>query len=98
MYGYSLIGQGYCGDYTYLPDGKYPERLNAGKASYDSDPIKECLNRCLDSYGKNTGQGKIGNQGFYLRSSDSRCACAIGACTLTSSKKYLSYKISSGKH
>ena len=54
-YTYSLIGTGYCSDYVSLPSSGlnvYLLRLNADDPLFDSDPIQECMNRCLYDYGK----------------------------------------------
>ena len=102
VYTYSHLGTGYCRDWVYLPEGGYPDRLGPNDALYDSDPIQECLNRCLGVYGEAGARtskvgGNIGNQAFYLRS-DSRCACAIGDCKSLVSNDYvaISYAIIPG--
>ena len=101
-YTYSHIGTGYCSNWVYLPEGGYPKRLGPNDALYDSDPIQECLKRCLAVYGEAGARtskvgGKIGNQAFYLNS-DSLCACAIGECKslYSSGMEAESYMIISG--
>ena len=97
-YGYKSLGDGYCGDWVYLPEGSYPALLNAGNQLYDADRKKECLNRCLVAYGKNgksTSGGKIGKQAFYVNSDDG-CACAVGECSARHGTGYASYEIISG--
>ena len=75
---YNHLGAGYCSDYAYLPEGGYPARLSPGKALYDADPIKECLNRCLNA--STFDATNVGNQAFYLKSG-SKCACAADDCS-----------------
>ena len=100
-YTYSYIGTGYCSDWVYLPEGGYPERLNADNTLYDADSIQECLNRCLGAYGEagaraSTAGGKVGNQAFYLNS-NAGCACAVGDCSSkVSDSGFKSYAIISG--
>jgi hypothetical protein len=101
QYAYSHLGTGYCSDWVHLPEGKYPDRLSADNVFYDADPVQECMNRCLDAYGKagvkaSTADGKIGNQAFYLKSNGG-CACAIGDCSSRVSSGYESYAIISAR-
>ena len=99
-YTYEHLGTGYCSDYAYLlkeSGGKYPDRLKDNHASYDDDPIQECLNRCLADSVSENNSNDIGNEAFYL-DSDKKCACAKGACS-TQKKKgsgYNAYKIIQG--
>jgi len=76
--------------------------------SYDSDPIIECKNRCLDANGKSGGvdaRGRsaeyniISNKAFYVQNSDKQCACSSGTCSVrlgASLMTYSSFKISIG--
>ena len=99
QYTYSLLGDGYCEDWVYLPEGSYPARLNADNALHDTNAIQECLNRCLGAYGKTgagTSGGKIGNEAFYVKPNGG-CACAVGNCNKLSTGSYESYAIIPGK-
>ena len=89
---YSELGSGYCSDYIYLPEGSYPDRLNVGNALYDSDPIQECLNRCMAA----SVGGTVGNEAFYLNSAK-KCACAKGDCSSLKGSGYDAYQIIQGK-
>ena len=95
---YSLLGDGYCEDYVYLPEGSYPARLNSGNKLHDDDPKQECLNRCLGAYisGAGTSGRKIGYKAFYVRPNGG-CACAIGDCSTRLAGHYDSYEIIPGK-
>ena len=101
---YEKIGVGYCNsDWVYLPEGSYPDRLTENDDFYDFDAIRECMNRCLNAYensiagaiGKN-GDTTIGNQAFFIRSSDLHCACAQSDCPSQTSTDYISYSMSEG--
>ena len=99
-YIYSHLGTGYCSDWVYLPEGGYPDRLDAGDEDYDADPIQECMNRCLGHYEEigeraSTAGEEVGDEAFYLKSDDG-CACAIGDCSSLktgASDGYESYEI-----
>ena len=41
------LGDGYCSDWRYLPEGGYPARLAAGHALAHADPLQECAARCF---------------------------------------------------
>ena len=97
---YSSLGDGFCEDWVYLPEGSYPPRLNADNELHDSNAIQECLNRCLGAYGEDgagTSGGKIGNDAFYM-SSNGGCACAVGFCSSLVPGPYESYAIIPGNH
>ena len=82
----------------YLPEGGYPAPLNVGDALHDFNCVKECMNRCMNAYGKDeasTSGGKIGNKAFYVKSNGG-CACAVGDCRWRGSGGYVSYAIISG--
>ena len=101
QYTYSLLGDGYCDDWVYLPEGRYPGWLNSGNELHDDDPKQECLNRCLSAYEARAGSSgkKIGNKAFYVNA-DGRCACAVGACSSRVTglgQVYDSYEIIPGK-
>ena len=85
----ATLGQGYCQDWRYLPEGGYPGRLPTSSPMYNADHRTECMNRCLNA----VGQNEIGNQAFYTRTSG-QCACSQGACaSLSNSGSYRSYHI-----
>ena len=86
---YQLIGQGYCADWNYLPEGGYPKVLKEDHKLYDADRIQECLNRCVDASKKNNN---IQSQAFYV-DVNSRCACSKGTCQALRGSGYKSYKI-----
>ena len=94
-YTYNYLGNGYCSDYAYLLEGKYPDRLKREHTSYDDDPIRECLNRCLADSVSDNNFNDIGNEAFYL-DSDDKCACSKGACSTQSGSGYGAYKIIQG--
>jgi hypothetical protein len=68
----AVLGEGYCSDWKYLPEGAYPARLSSSSCLYDSDPVIECLNRCQADFGTN-------QKAIFLKSD--KCACATGSCT-----------------
>ena len=70
----SYLGAGYCEDFKYLPEGKYPPHLAKGKPLYRSDKQQECAARC---YAEGSG---FGDTAFYLNLQN-RCACSKGACS-----------------
>ena len=82
------LGDGYCSDWRYLPEGAYPARFDSFSPLYDADPVQECMKRCLDAVGLNG----IDNQAFYLNSAG-RCACSTGTCSSRHGGAYRSYKI-----
>lgn len=84
-------GDGYCNDYAYLPEGSFPWHLAVTNPLYDSDRVKECMNRCLDAH--NTDNATFADKAFYIRNSDLRCACATGNCTNRTLGAYTSYAI-----
>jgi len=93
-YEYEVISSdGYCADWRYLPDpyGAYPEHLGPSDYLYNSDKIRECMNRCLSA----VSPGLIEGHAFYVRTSDSKCGCSTGLCLSTkrSSTGYTSYRI-----
>ena len=85
----------------YLPEGGYPELLTETDTLYDEDRIQECMNRCVYATEQNfvgtqsSGNNKIGNQAFYVRTSDERCGCSSGQCheRKIGDKDYTSYFI-----
>ena len=87
--GYERIGDGYCTNFRYLPEGAYPALLEFGNSLYDTDRIKECMNRCLDAY--------PGSTSFYVKTStNNKCACSSDDCssvTTTSASAYTSFRI-----
>lgn len=95
-YTYEHLGIGYCGDYAYLPEGSYPDRLTRDHTSYDNDPIRECLNRCVAASVSKNNSNDIGNEAFYLDYYE-KCACSKGACsTRSGGSDYNAYKIFQG--
>ena len=94
-YTYKHLGTGYCSEYAYLLEGKYPDRLEDNHVSYDDDPIQECLNRCLADSVSEKNVNDIGNEAFYL-DSDDKCACSKGGCSTQSGSGYDAYKIIQG--
>ena len=44
---YEKLGDGYCSDWKYLPEGGYPDHLSPGHALYRDDKIQECAARCF---------------------------------------------------
>ena len=81
---------GYCDDWEYLPEGSYPAYLDDEDPMYDSDRIRECMNRCLDA-----SDGAISDQAFFVRTSDKKCACSSGSCDelIASETGYTSFRI-----
>ena len=71
---YTFRAQGYCKNYVYLSEGAYPSLLPSTDPLYDSDRLRECMNRCSAQY----GQGK----GFFTKNvgGQLRCACASDTC------------------
>jgi hypothetical protein len=84
---YIKIGDGYCSDWKYLPEGGYPNFLSKSSPLFSTDRTRECMNRCLDAYPD--------SQAFYIRTSDNKCGCSSGQCQSTSgtATSYTSYKI-----
>ena len=96
-YTYTLLGDGFCQGYKYLPDGvPYPEVLQPGDPLYNADRRQECVNRCADAYPDSTH--------FYLK--EEKCACAKpsdcsnginGNYASSDNKKYQRYTINRGQ-
>jgi len=84
---YESIGDGYCSNWKYLPEGGYPNLLAEGSSLYDTDRIRECMNRCLDAY--------PGSTSFYVKTSDNnKCGCSSDHCSSrASSSAYTSFRI-----
>eukprot|EP01050_Picozoa_sp_SAG11_P027433 SAG11_NODE_6947_length_1221_cov_1.420677_1_plen_215_part_01 len=61
--GYISIGDGYCADWIYPPEGAYPEFLPSSDPRYDPDRLQECANRCLDYASTANGYD---TQAFYV--------------------------------
>jgi len=84
---YELIGAGHCNDWTYLPEGGYPEHLAEDHALYSEDKLRECMNRCLDAWESGTPGSRgasstsISHQAFYVSGESLLCACSSGPCT-----------------
>ena len=104
-----VIGNsGYCEDWVYLNEGGYPEKLTEISPLYDPDPVKECMNRCLNDFnngilGMNghmgAGATPIGNRAILIRESDNGCCCSSGVCTvlLNSVHDYTAYTITDNR-
>ena len=81
-----MASNGYCKDWVYLPEGAYPELLTDTDTLYDKDRIQECMNRRVSAAEQNfhgtqsSGNNKISDQAFYVRTSDERCGCSSGQC------------------
>ena len=91
-FAYAEIGGGHCSDWVYLPEGGYPDFLDSSHPLSSTDPVEECMYRCLDA-ATETANG-IGDQAFYVNSGGN-CACASGSCSSQggSSDSYTSYSI-----
>jgi hypothetical protein len=71
------LSNGYCSDWVYLPEGAYPPQI-----SLSENPKQECAQRCHRASNNRAQHGTTyGDQAFYLRTSDKRCACSYGACS-----------------
>jgi hypothetical protein len=46
---YQSIGNGYCNDKKYLPEGAYPPLEREGAQLYQEDRILECAYRCREA-------------------------------------------------
>lgn len=98
---YELLGPGWCSDWSYLPEGGYPPRLDIDDPLARADPLAECMLRCLSLVGS-TGvshsgaspTGEITADYFYVNGAG-RCGCSTGVngCSLTGSPPYNSYRI-----
>ena len=85
---YVLAGDGYCDDWVYLPEGKYPALISdVSNTLYNEDRIQECMNRCTNAA---KTSAKISNKAFYIKS-DRRCGCSSGACSTRKGSGYTSY-------
>ena len=99
---YVKAGNGYCKDWVYLPEGKYPNLLTVSDPLYNEDRIKECMNRCLHASSRGLGGSKgeyetrIRDHAFYIRHSDQGCGCSSGTCSDRKSSGYTSYYTASG--
>lgn len=84
---YAKVGDGYCSDWKYLPEGQYPDFLSKSSPLFSTDRTRECMNRCLDAYPD--------SKAFYIRTSDNKCGCSSGQCQSTkgTATSYTSYKI-----
>ena len=69
--------KGYCAEFKYLPEGSYPARLENS-----ADALQECAQRCTDAAAMDSAYGTTA---FYVRDSDSTCACSESHdnCTVT---------------
>ena len=83
---YIKIGDGYCSDYKYLPEGGYPAFLSKTSPLFSRDRTRECMNRCLDAYPD--------SKAFMVQTANNKCACSSGQCQwVRPSVSYYSYKI-----
>ena len=83
---YAVAGNGFCKDWVYLPEGGYPELLTITDTLFSEDRVQECMNRCVDASEQSfddtqySGNNKISDIAFYVRTSDERCGCSSGPC------------------
>ena len=103
MYNYRHLGAGFCtDDWVYLPEGGYPPLLAETDPLYDSDRLRECMNRCIHAAENSlAGSGaaastEISDQAFYVNGNN-QCACASGSCDNFSNDAYQAYGIVQGK-
>ena len=97
---YVMGGRGFCKDWVYLPEGKYPELLKDTEPLYNEDRIRECMNRCVyaaeqnNMGSKGSSSTEISDQAFYIRKSDQHCGCSSGSCrSRAANNGYTSYYI-----
>ena len=71
-----------------------------GGELYSEDPVRECMNRCLQASCRDAA---IGDRAFYVRNGDQACGCAthgcdaqIGTYDVHILPPYTSYRISNG--
>merc|ERR1719330_2281831 len=67
---YHYLGTGWCANYEYLPEGKYPPHLHPDQPGWHRDKLQECSQRCQLAYN--------GTKAFFVkRLADAElCACA----------------------
>ena len=84
-YRYAIAGNGYCKDYINLPEGEYPSLLGNTDPLYNTDRIRECMNRCVfaaeQGYKGIQSDDPIGDKAFIIRSFDQHCQCSTGSCS-----------------
>ena len=96
---YHVAGNGYCNEWVYLPEGGYPAPLAPNDPLYNEDRVQECMNRCLYAAhrglaGSEGSDGtRIGNQAFYIKTSNQGCGCSSGTCEANEESGYTSYNI-----
>ena len=95
---YASLGDGYCADYTYLPEGAYPPHLNETDPSFAEDKVDECRQRCLAAAADTQ---TIGTKAFYVYNdgeTENLCSCAEGNCSelIFGPQTYTSYSILEG--
>ena len=79
------ISAGYCSDYRYPSTG-----TQEGDYDSEEDTLASCKSKCLPVLPASTS--------FYLKNGN-QCGCSattFGACSITSSSSYVSYKIVTG--
>ena len=99
-YRYAIAGNGYCKDYINLPEGEYPSLLGSTDPLYNTDRVRECMNRCVfaaeQGYKRYQSDDPISDKAFIIRRSDQHCRCSSGSCSSIRSdgvysSKYTSY-------
>ena len=85
-YRYAIAGNGYCKDYIDLPEGEYPSLLDSNDPLYNTDRVRECMNRCVfaaeQGYkGIYNSYDPISDNAFIIRRSDQHCRCSSGSCS-----------------
>lgn len=75
-YEYVEVGVGQCTHPAYLMVGDFPELLDSSDPLFDADPIRECMNRCLNEVGESGPHHTppTGGEGFAVKDSDTRYA------------------------
>lgn len=70
-----LRGPSYCSNYIYLPEGKYPQRLNFWHWLRSDDPEQECMQRCTHAAAMSSSYSAR----YFWLTHGTRCGCAIGS-------------------